>query len=108
MSSIKRYDERDNVQARDELIPGSPMWKEYYRVHPELMGIDMAQHDLPRVIGVGADVDNRFFLSMVTLLGHMGHENMVDGPVDSVKTQLTPERATEKIKGILRHMVLTP
>jgi ferredoxin len=64
----------------------------------------MAQHALPGVMGVGADVDNRFFLSMVTLLGQLGHENMVDGPVDPMKTQLTPERATEKIKGMLGHM----
>jgi len=101
---IGRYDERDNVQARNELIPESPLWDEYYGVHPELKELDMVQHDLPGVMGVGADVDNRFFLSMVTLLGQLGHEKMVDGPVDPVKTQLTPERATEKVKGMLMHM----
>jgi len=104
MSAIERYDERDNVQARNELIPGSPLWEEYYNIHPELKEIDLAQHNLPGVIGVGADVDNKFFLSMVTLLGQLGHENMVDGPVDPMKAQLTPERSTEKIKGMLSHM----
>jgi len=58
MSAIERYDERDNVQARNELIPGSPLWEEYYNIHPELKEIDLAQHNLPGVIGVGADVVN--------------------------------------------------
>jgi reductive dehalogenase len=104
MSIIEKYDERDNVQARDELTPGSPQWEAYYMMHQGMKEIDLAQHDLPGVMGVGADVDNRFFLSMVTLLGQLGHENMVDGPVAPEKSELAPERAAEKIKGMGRHM----
>ena len=47
---IERYDERNNVQARHELVPGSPEWEEYYKIHPTLKEIDLAQHDLPGVL----------------------------------------------------------
>jgi reductive dehalogenase len=101
---IERYDERNNVQARHELAPGSSEWENFYRVHPELKEGDLKQHDLPGVMGVGSPVDNKAFLSMVTLLGQLGHENMVDGPVDPDKIHMTPERATEKIKGFGKHL----
>ena len=41
---------------------------------------------------------------MVSLLGQLGHEDMVNGPVGSEKAELTPERATEKIKGLGKHI----
>lgn len=96
---IERYDERNNVQARHELVPGSPEWEEYYQAHPELKDIDRAQHDLPGALGVGAPADIKAFVSMISLLGQLGHENMVDGPVDPNRLVMTPESATEKIKG---------
>jgi ferredoxin len=103
-SAIDQYDERDNVQARHELRPGTPEWEEYYKTRPELKAKDLAQHDLPGVIGVGSPLDNKIFLSMVTLLGQLGHESMVDGPVDPDQLQIAPERAAEKIKGLGRHL----
>ena len=101
---MERYDERNNVQARHELMPGSPEWEEYYKTHPAFKEIDLAQHDLPGVLGVGATVDNKIFLSMVSLLGQLGHEDMVNGSVEAEKVLLTPERATEKIKGLGKHI----
>jgi hypothetical protein len=103
-STINRYDERNNVQARHELMPGGPEWEEYYKEHPELKEKDLAQHDLPGVMGVGSPLDNKIFLSMVTLLGQLGHESIVDGPVNPEQVQLTPERAVEKIKGLGKHL----
>jgi ferredoxin len=103
-SKIDRYDERNNVQARHELMPGSPEWEEYYKAHPELKEKDLAQHDLPGVMGSGSPLDNKIFLSMVTLLGQLGHESMVDGPVDPEQVQFTPERAADKIKGLGKHL----
>jgi ferredoxin len=99
-----RYDERNNVQGRHELTPGSVEWEEYYKSHPDLKEKDLVQHDLPGVMGVGSPLDNKIFLSMVTLLGQLGHESMVDGPVDPEQVQITQERATEKIKGLGKHL----
>jgi hypothetical protein len=36
--------------------------------------MDLAQHELPGVMGVGSPLDNRIFISMVTLLGQLGQE----------------------------------
>lgn len=36
LGTLLRYDERDNVQARFELKPGSPEFAAYYQKHPEL------------------------------------------------------------------------
>jgi len=102
--AVNLYDERDNVQARQELIPGSERWEEFYRVHPELKDVDMAQFNLPGGMDAGAQIDNKFFLSMVALLGELGHEKMVDGSVEQKKIDLSPERHTEKIKGMAGHL----
>lgn len=96
---IERYDERDNVQARHELVPGSPEWEEYYQAHPKLKDIDRAQHDLPGALGVGAPADIKAFVSMLSYLQPLGHENMVDGSVAPEKLEMTPARAAEKVKG---------
>ena len=101
---VKRYDERDNVQGRHELVPGSPEWEEYYQAHPELKETDLAQHDLPGGLGVGEPADIKAFVSMMSLLGQLGHESMVDGPVEPEKVEMTPERAAEKIKGFGKHL----
>ena len=57
MTEIKRYDERDNVQGRNELNPGSPEWKAYYQNHPEMEAADLAQYALPGAMKVGASAD---------------------------------------------------
>jgi reductive dehalogenase len=101
---IKRYDERDNVQGRHELVPESPEWEEYYKAHPERKEADLAQHDLPGGLGVGAPADIKAFVAMMSLLRQLGDENMVDGPVESERVEMTPERATEKMKGFGKHL----
>lgn len=101
---IERYDERNNVQARFELKPGSPEWEEYYQKHPELKDIDLAQYDLPGALKIGALADIKALISMKSLLDNLGWENVVDGPVENKKIEMTPERATEKIKGFGKHL----
>ena len=100
----KRYDERNNVQGRHELKPGSPEWEAYYQAHPHLKETDLAQHDLPGGPGVGAPADIKVVLSMRSLLSELGAENMVAGTVEPEKLEMTPERAAEKIKGFAEHL----
>lgn len=102
--ALKRFDERDNVQGRHELKPGSPEWEQYYRERPDLKEKDLAQHDLPGALGVGAPADIKAFQAMISLLGQLGHESMVDGPVDPDRVAMAPGRATTKIKGFAHHI----
>ena len=37
---LERFDERDNVFARERLIPGSPEERAYHALHPELVKVD--------------------------------------------------------------------
>ena len=37
---LKRFDERDNVFARERLTPGSPEERAYHALHPELAEVD--------------------------------------------------------------------
>lgn len=103
-AEMRRYDERDNVQARHELIPGSPEWEQYYQAHPEKKEEDLAQHDLPGMGGLGAPADKKVVESFFSMLAQLGHENMVTGPVEAERVEMTPARATEKIKGFAKHM----
>jgi reductive dehalogenase len=100
----RRFDERDNVQGRHELKPGSPEWERYYREHPDLKEKDLAQHELPGALRIGAPADIKAFMAMISLLGQLGHESMVDGPADPDRVDMTPERATEKIRGFANHL----
>ncbi|RJE48505.1 hypothetical protein A7K50_09640 [Dehalobacter sp. MCB1] len=100
-----KYDEHDNALARYELKPGSREWIEYYEKHPDLEKTDLSQFDLPGTLGVGARVDNMAWQSLMSILGQLGQEDMVDGPVDPVKIEMTPERAAEKVKGFAKHIL---
>ena len=94
---ICRFDERDNVQGRLELKPDTEAWAEYYENHPQLLDRDIKNqglHDNP----VGHPADNLAGAALMSLLRHLGSEELVDGPVAPEKTEMAPERATEKIK----------
>lgn len=49
-----RFDERDIMFSRKELIPGSPLFNEYYRRRPELEGSDMEFRALPGLLSQGS------------------------------------------------------
>jgi len=94
----RRYDERDNVQGRLELRPDTSAWDAYYAAHPDLIEKDMKNqglHDIP----VGHPADNLAAEALLHMQRSLGSENMVDGPPAPEKIIMTPERATEKIKG---------
>ena len=101
---MERYDERNNVQARLELNPGSSAWEQYYEKYPDLMKIDLAQYDLPGPQGVGAPADIKAMISLISILEKLGQEDSVDGSVDSNQIEMTAERAAEKIKGFGKHL----
>jgi ferredoxin len=101
---MERFDERDNVQARFELKPGSTEWEKYYQKHPELKKTDLAQYDLPGMMGVGEPADIKAIVSMKSVLEHLGREDVVEGPVEPQKIEMTPARASEKIRGFGKHL----
>jgi len=98
-----RYDERDNVQGRLELVSGTPAWEEFYKKHPELKEKDMEAQRLNK-ISIGNPADNLMGEAIMSFIQDISTENLVDGPVAREKIEMSPERATEKIKGFAAYL----
>ena len=100
----QRFDERDNVQARDTLIAGTPDYDEYYRRHPERRRRDDATRALPGLGRVGSELDLPLLGTQAGLLARLGREDVVDGPVAAERRPISPARAAEKIRGFAHHL----
>jgi ferredoxin len=100
----ERFDERDNVQSRGTLVPGTPDYEEFYRRHPEWKAKDDAVRALPGMGRAGAAADLPFVGAQHGLLADLGREDRVDGPVAPTRLQMSPERATEKVRGFAKHL----
>jgi ferredoxin len=98
VGEMERFDERENVQARNTLEPGSENYKEFYRRHPEWEEKDRATRELSKKPD-GHHLDLPFLLRQIGNLARLGAEEMVDGSVSPQRIELSAERATEKIKG---------
>ena len=103
VGELERFDERDNVQSRNQFEPGSADYMEFYARHPEWEYVDAETRELSKK-RVGNPLDFLFFLQVVGATSQRGRESEVDGPVASEKFELSPERAAEKIKGFARHL----
>jgi len=101
VGEMERFDERDNVQARNTLEPGSEDYLEFYAKHPEWESKDAETRELSKKM-VGNPLDFFLFLQQIGNLAQRGQEPNVDGPVAPKRLELSAERATEKIKGFAR------
>ena len=100
---MERFDERHNVQARNAVEPGTEEYDSMYGEHPEWEEKDAKNRELSKVI-VGNPLDFAFFARQIDNLAQWGSEALIDGPVSPQKREISPERATEKIKGFARFL----
>ncbi len=100
---MERFDERENVQARNTLVPETEEYREFYRAHPGWEEKDKETRELSKH-PVGHPLDLPFFFQQITNLARSGAENLIDGPVSPERRKLSPERATEKVKGFARFL----
>ncbi len=100
----ERFDERDNVQSRGTLEPGTPDYEDFYRRHPEWKDKDDGIRALPGLGRVGHAADLPFVGVQHDLLALLGMSDRVDGPVAPQRLELTPEQATRKVKGFAKHL----
>jgi ferredoxin len=98
VGEVERFDERENVQARNALEPGSEDYREFYQRHPEWEEKDRPTRELSKK-PVGHPLDLPFFFQQIGNLARLGAEGIVDGPVSPHRDALSAERATQKIKG---------
>jgi NAD-dependent dihydropyrimidine dehydrogenase PreA subunit len=104
VGGLGRFDEADNVQARGELEPDSELWQRYYEKHPELEKQGRALLKLPGMGRVGPPQDLSMLSAIMGTIGVLGRDEVVDGEPALPKIQIEPARASEKIKGFVRHL----
>ena len=102
---IQRFDERDNVFAREELFQyfgeDSPEFDQYYKLRPEYLEPDTKRNKRPNRSWSGG-IDNPMSDAMFYFIDKISSEHFVDGTPDDMVIELAPERAQEKVKAVAR------
>lgn len=109
VGKIQRVDQRDELFSRSSLVKGTPEYEEYYKNKPELekhhpgiakfwdpeWAFKNHQDDWANTL-----MGNATFMGGVWL----SSDDVVDGPVSPDRIELSPEVATEKIKGFCKNL----
>jgi len=104
--TLKRFDERDSVFAREDLVPGSAEEREYHTLHPELVEIDrrlsrFIQHKSPDAVEACDDpLNEALYESTFGSVPPLAEPDAVDGPVNPHQVRMDPEAMTSRIKAV--------
>lgn len=107
VGDIKRWDERDILFARVDLIhhfgPDSPEYKAYYEAHPDYLEYDTK---ISNIFGVGktGGVDTPMFRAQFNVIAKVAPESFVDGESAPQETEIPSERAAKKVKALARFL----
>ena len=109
VGEMERYDERVAMQARvaiqgpEPLPPGSANYQEFYGIYPEL---ETGDNKLRAIKNPDFNpLDHLFFFQVImNVMMKQGSEAAVDGPPAPNKIDISPQRATEKVKGFARFL----
>ncbi|MCP4570550.1 MAG: reductive dehalogenase [FCB group bacterium] len=102
----EKIDERDVIFSREEYLPGSIKYDEYYGRHPELNEIDDRIRRLPGLLEPGGrfydPVSSSYTSSIFDVIEKLGTE--VDGSVNSERIEMDTAEATISTKEMTRHL----
>jgi reductive dehalogenase len=107
---LQRFDERDNVFAREALLPGSPEEREYHTRHPELVEIDrrlaaFIQEKIDSPPEVPADpLAEPFYDATFGSVAPLAQPDAVDGPVSAHRVEVDPAEMSRRIKAVARQL----
>jgi reductive dehalogenase len=105
VGAIQRWDERDILFARHDLFRyfgvGSPEYQAYYQAHPEHLEYDTKIAALPG-LGRTGGVDAAMFDAQFAAIKQIGGESFVNGEPVASKSEISPERAAQKVKALAR------
>jgi hypothetical protein len=116
VGDVMRHDEREQVFARNRAMrPGSEQYKAFYEAHPEYEAFDTQRrekggpighlgtidrpHDRPNVAATLASLSMPLYLSTPEKFSPQAHPEM-----KGEKISLSPEEATERVKGFVLHL----
>ena len=106
---LQRFDERDNLFAREWLVPGSPEATKYYLQHPELEELDLfLRQFVRRKYEQKKERDplhgDAFFQALFGPVAPLALPDVVDGPVSPTKAEVDPVRMAKRIKALVRRL----
>lgn len=102
----KRYDERDIMFSRKELVPGSEKYNSYYKAHPELEELDNLFREEPGLLSKNSAYYNKkayeqagkYFEEVKDLYP------LITGKPGLLKTRLNPSELNTQIKRLGREL----
>jgi reductive dehalogenase len=112
VGEVQRWDEREIVFARNRYLqPGTEQYREFYSEHPEWEEIDTARREKGGPLGAMGRIDkphegpNRAALLASGLLAtQLATPDKVKLQPRGPSLDLSPEEATERVKGYARHV----
>jgi hypothetical protein len=111
VGSVKRYDERDIVFARNRtLSPGTEQYRAYYKLHPEYEAYDAARRKRGGPLGKPGTIDKpndrpnvAATLASLSIPLHLSQPEKFHPPAhpefNQHRVQLSPQSASARIKG---------
>ncbi len=100
LKHLKQFDERNTMFSRNDLVPGTEHFKEYYRNNPAKKNLDDVFRKLPGILSPGAlEADPVLFASAdASFAGCSNLHAFVDGPVAKKKVPLSMEGLSGYVK----------
>ena len=102
-ASIDRFDERDMLFARQDLLryfgSDSPQYRDYFKYHPDKEIFHQRMHHKAALGGMNS-TDAPIFRAQFSWIDQIGTETAVDGTPASNRVSFSPSRAAAKVKGI--------
>ena len=108
VGGIEQVDARDIVFARTDLFSlfgtDSPQFKDHYERHPEHLEIDRKTNEGGIGLGRTGGTDAPMFACQFHTMDKISPDCFVDGEPSETKVEMSPERATEKVKAMARFL----
>lgn len=102
--TTEQFDERDNVFARRDLLPGTPAYEDMYRRHPEWEPFDDENRSQKEIGVFTSAADMGMVEAPFWLLRKLGAPDCVDGDPTEQQVNISAERATLKVKTFARRL----
>ncbi len=103
---LERFDERDNVFARERLVPGSPEERAYHAAHPDRRQTDLRLAAfIQRKTGesdAGQVLDEAIYSATFGSVALLARPDAVDGAVNPHRMDCSPEKAAWRVKTMAR------
>lgn len=103
--SSEQVDERDTIFAREEYMPGTEKYEQYYNIRPKYKEMDDRLRELPELLCEGGLYYNEVKAKEIALIfGKVKKMTTdVDGPINNIQSLENPKSITSQIKTVIKN-----